>query len=273
MKARLQTFLAWTALSGLMLVLAVRMTLLEVTIRTVPHVSAGHGGQSLSTLHFPGPAEIVGAGVVTVALTGLALIAAGKIRKVAWLLLALIVAILALAVAGTFHAANRFAALVGVFDAGMDLLAGWAMFILCNTDRRRQWVVVVMVGFLTMLCVKGFYQRYVEIPETMHFFFKHEVQYARQMGWKLNSPEMRLYISRLNSQEVTGFFDLSDAFAEGDGRAHGGKPQGRNKQHQAQNQHKTTLHILHHIPIYTPPHRADRQPLPPGPNLCSSSFK
>lgn len=214
MKARLQTFLAWTALAGLMLVLAVRMTLLEVTVRTVPHVSAGHAGQSLSALHFPGPAEIVGAGVVTVALTGVALIAAGKIRKVAWLLLALIVAILVLAVAGTLHAANRFASLVGVFDAGMGLLAGWAMFILCNTDRRRQWVVVVMVGLLTMLCVKGLYQRYVEIPETMHFFFKHEAQYAHQMGWKLNSLEMRLYIGRLNSQEVTGFFDLSDAFAE-----------------------------------------------------------
>ncbi len=212
MKPRMQTFLAWTALSGLLLVLAVRMTLLEVTIRTIPHVTMGGAGRTI--LHFPGPTEIVGAGIITFALTGLALIAAEKIRKVAWLLLALILMILALAVAGTFHAANRFAALVGVFDAGMGLLAGWAMLILCTTDRRRQWVVVVMVGFLTMLCVKGFYQHYVEIPETIHYFFHHEAKYARQMGWKINSPEMKLYIGRLNSREVTGFFDLSDAFAE-----------------------------------------------------------
>ena len=214
MKPRLQNFLAWMALAGLLLVLAVRMTFLEVTTRTIPHVAASRGGHTLPTIHFPGPAEIVGAGVVTLALTGLALMAAGKIPKVAWLLLALILMILALAVVSTFHAANRFAALVGVFDAGMGLLAGWAMLILCSTDRRRQWVVVVMVGFLTMLCVKGFYQRYEEIPETIHYFFQHETQYARQMGWKLDSPEMKLYIGRLNSQEVTGFFDLSDAFAE-----------------------------------------------------------
>ena len=208
MKFRLDNFLAWTALSGLLLILAVRMTLLEVTIRTIEHVSAAH------TLHFPGPSEIVGAGIITLALAGLALISAGKIRKIAWLLLTFILLTVALAVAGTFQAANRFAALVGVFDAGMGLLAGWAMFILCTTDRRRQWVVVVMIGFLTMLCVKGCYQRWVEIPETIHYFFAHEASYARQMGWKLHSPEMKLYIGRLNSREVTGFFDLSDAFAE-----------------------------------------------------------
>ena len=160
MKFRLDNFLAWTALSGLLLILAVRMTLLEVTIRTIEHVSAAH------TLHFPGPSEIVGAGIITLALAGLALISAGKIRKIAWLLLTFILLTVALAVAGTFQAANRFAALVGVFDAGMGLLAGWAMFILCTTDRRRQWVVVVMIGFLTMLCVKGCYQRWVEIPAT-----------------------------------------------------------------------------------------------------------
>ena len=92
MKFRLDNFLAWTALSGLLLLLAVRMTLLEVTIRTIEHVSAAH------TLHFPGPSEIVGAGIITLALAGLALISAGKIRKIAWLLLTFILLTVALAV-------------------------------------------------------------------------------------------------------------------------------------------------------------------------------
>ncbi len=207
--------LAWTALLGLLLVLCIRMTLPEPIGDGVWSGALSFVHVSSSTVgNLTGPAEVMGLGIVTLALGGLTILAAEQITPGQWLQLALIAAVLAGAIAAIFTAANRFAALVGVFDLGMALAAGWSAGILCADPRRRQLLIVVLVGLLSAVTVKGFYQRYVEIPQTIVYFQKHQRQWLKESATRRNSTQVKLFISRLQSKEVTGFGILSDGFAE-----------------------------------------------------------
>ncbi len=206
---------AWVALAALLVILCVRLT-------TPEPIGDGVWSGSVAFLHtgastvgnLTGPAEVMGLGVLSLLICGVALLARESISAGKWLQLGVIAWVLAAAIAAIFTAANRFAALVGVFDLGMALLAGWTAGILCHTPQRQRLVMAVLVGLLCAVTVKGLYQRYVEIPQTIHYFQTHQKQWLRQSGVQNNSAQVELFISRLQSREVSGFGILSDGFAE-----------------------------------------------------------
>ncbi|MGC8625512.1 MAG: O-antigen ligase family protein [Phycisphaerae bacterium] len=212
---RWHTVLSWTALVGLLLIMCIRMTLPEPIGDGVWSGSLSFVRISSSTVgNLTGPAEVMGLGIVTLLLCGIAMLAAERMTPGKWLQLGLIAAVLAGAIAAIFTAANRFAALVGVFDLGMALVAGWGADILCDNPLRRRLVIVVLVGLLSAVTVKGIYQRYVEIPQTIVYFQKHQQQWLKKSAMRRNSAQVKLFISRLQSKEVSGFGILSDGFAE-----------------------------------------------------------
>ncbi|HMD55222.1 MAG TPA: O-antigen ligase family protein, partial [Phycisphaerae bacterium] len=110
-------------------------------------------------------------------------------------------------------AANRFAALLGVCDLGMALIGGWTATLLCDTDRRRQFVVVVLVGVLAAFAAQGLNQYFVTLPATVRMFNENEASFLRMQGWSPGDPEIALFKSRLNSQAIFGFLTLSDVLA------------------------------------------------------------
>ncbi len=210
-----RNIMAWGALAGLLVILCVRMTIPEPIGDGVWSGSVAFLRVGASTAgNLTGPAEVMGLALLTLLASGITLLAAGRIGRAAWIELGIIAAVLAGAIAAIYGAANRFAALVGVFDLGMALLAGWSAGILCMTPARRRLVVVVLVGLLAAVTVKGIYQRYVEIPQTIHYFQKHQQQWLKKSGMHGNSAQVKLFISRLKSREVSGFGILSDGFAE-----------------------------------------------------------
>lgn len=207
--------IAWLALAGLLVIMCVRMTIPEpigdgVWSSTVAFLRVG----ASSVGNLTGPAEVMGLALLTLLACGAAMLAAGRISTGKWLQLGIIAAVLLAAIAGIFSAANRFAALVGVFDLGMAMLAGWSTQILCPTWRRRRLVIAVLMGLLFAVTLKGIYQRYVEIPQTIAYFQKHQQQWLEKSGVHGNTTEVKLFISRLKSGEVSGFGILSDGFAE-----------------------------------------------------------
>jgi hypothetical protein len=162
----------------------------------------------------PGPATIAGLSVLTLLLAGMAAWCS-RITRVAWIVLALIVAIGTFAVASTFHAANKFNALVGTFDLAMGLVAGWAVMLLATTERRRRLVVAVFAAVLAAWVAKGLYQRAFDIPETMQYYNEHKEEIWREHGWQPGDFHIKLFEGRMNSKEVSGFAPFSNVFAEG----------------------------------------------------------
>ena len=210
-----RNIMAWMALAGLLVIMCLRLTVPEPIGDGVWNSSVAFLHTGSSTVgNLTGPAEVMGFGILSLLICGAALPAAEPVSVGKWVQLGVIAGVLAAAVAAIFTAANRFAALVGVFDLGMALLAGWTAGILCHTPRRQRLVIAVLVGLLCAVTLKGIYQRYVEIPQTIHYFQKHQQQWLRQSGVKNNSTQLKLFISRLKSREVSGFGILSDGFAE-----------------------------------------------------------
>ncbi len=205
----------WLALAGLLLVVCLRMTVNEP-------INGGAASNSIGAFsilydgayRFPGPSEIIGISILVLALAGIGLLGWGRLAVGRALSLLIIAGIVGLALASCFRAANRFAALVGCFDLAMALLGGWLASLLCATDQRRRFVTAVLVGLLAVLCAKGFYQRFYEIPATIHYFHQKEAAWLAHAGLGPHSAELKLFVARLNSREVSGFQSLSDVFAE-----------------------------------------------------------
>ncbi len=212
-RQRMQTIVSWAALAGLLLILCIRLTTNE------PIEDGAFSGSAIATVTAggysnPGPREILTLAVGTLLLTCGALWAAGRVTMQRIGQLGLIVLLAGWATASAVQASNRFAAITGVFDMTMGLIAGWAVAQLCTTDRRRQFVISILAGLLAVICAKGFYQKYFELPETLRYFQQHKAAFFRQMGWGKGDPSILLFESRIKSQAVTGFLILSDALAE-----------------------------------------------------------
>jgi hypothetical protein len=215
MKEPQRNTIAWIALAGLLVIMCIRMTIPEPIGDGVWSSSVAFLRVGSSTVgNLTGPAEVMGLGILTLLACGAAILAANAIAVGTWVRLGIIAGVLAAAIVAMNIAANRFGAMVGVFDLGMALLAGWSSEILCDTPRKQRLVIAVLVGLLCAVTLKGFYQRYVEIPQTIHYFQKHQQQWLNQSGVHANSTAVKLFISRLKSGEVSGFGILSDGFAE-----------------------------------------------------------
>ena len=201
----------WLLIGALLLILCLRLTVAEpVNAGQV----GGFSGPLAASLRYPGAAELIGFSLLTLALVGVALSLGMRVARGAMPRLFLIAALVALALLSAFRAANRFAALLGVCDLGMALLAGWLAGGLCRTQRKRGFVVAVLAGLLAVMCVKGFYQRFVELPLTRAMFQRHASAWLAELGIRPGSVQARLFYARLNAHEVSGFLVLSDVFAE-----------------------------------------------------------
>jgi len=209
-------FLPPLLLCGVLLILAVRLTVSEVPIEGFSQLAERLilPPDAPSLPPEPGPGAIVGCSLLTLLLAGGAL-CYGCVSRGAGILLGLIAAIIALAVASTCHAANHFAALVGTCDLATALLAGWTVMVLATTAARRRLVLAVLLAVLLAWIGKGLYQKYVDIPMTIDYYHQHKAEIWQQHGWKEGDYHIPLFEGRMNSREVTGFGPFANVTAEG----------------------------------------------------------
>ena len=124
----------------------------------------------------------------------------------------------------TFFAANRFVAVVGLCDVGMGLMAGWSVGVLCDSRllgmAGRRALIAAVVALAAVWTVKGIYQRMIDIPETIKYYELHKDEALAQalgpaQSRDPNSSEVKLFESRMNSKEVTGYVTLSNVMGAG----------------------------------------------------------
>jgi hypothetical protein len=220
--------LAYVALYGLLLVLALRMTMTETARVTLGQIT----GQAVvqkgeAALPEIGPAVTTGLAAAVVVLAGLAAWcgaragALGRARLGRWVI---VIAILVLGGFSTFAAANRFLALVGWCDLGMALIAGGSIGVLCDARvlgaTGRRTVIAAIVALVSVWTAKGLYQRAIDIPETIQYYQLHRDEaLAQALGpnhsTDPHSSEVKLFESRMLSEEVTGYVTLSNVMATG----------------------------------------------------------
>ena len=217
---------AVATLFGLLLVMALRLTMTESLNQSFVQVNS----LFYARVHPPGgviapeigPAVTLGLSGLTLLLAGAAAWIGGMCGAITWGRagrLVLIAAILGFGVASMFAAAGKFAALVGLCDVAMSLLAGWAVGVLCHSNvlgsAGRRIVVACLVSILAVWTAKGLYQRMVELPDTIDYYEHHKEESLASQGIRPNEPGAKLYESRMNSMEVTGYVTLSNVMGAG----------------------------------------------------------
>ncbi len=205
----------WTVLVGLLLILCIRLTTNEpIEDGAFSGSGATIGRLTRGMYSSPGPREILTMAVCTFCLAAAGFAASEKMTREKLWRLAGILLLAGCCTLSAFHASNPFAAITGVFDLAMAIISGWAVAAVCVTDRRRQFAISALVALLAVICAKGFYEKYFELPATLHYFLHHKQVFFRQMGWGPGNPNILLFQSRVKAQAVTGFLNLSDGLAE-----------------------------------------------------------
>ncbi|HEV7786844.1 MAG TPA: O-antigen ligase family protein, partial [Thermoanaerobaculia bacterium] len=96
---------------------------------------------------------------------------------------------------------------------GSAMIAGLALMRLCRDDRYRAAVFAGVLGFVTVLALKGAHQMLIEHPETVADFKHNSEQIFAAQGWTPESSMAKGYQRRLMQNEATGWFGLSNVFA------------------------------------------------------------
>ena len=201
-------------LLGILLVLALRLTMAEWVRAPLDERTGVRVTEELGEPAVSGTVIVVGLAIVTLALGGGALLVAPARRR-EWVRLGLIGGILALALASTCRAAAPFPALVGTCDLAMGLVGGWAVSLLARSVERKQLVLCVLVAVALAWGAKGFYWRFVELPDTVQYYQDNKPRLWAEHGWTADSNAKNLYEARMFSSEPTGFLAFSNNFAEG----------------------------------------------------------
>ncbi len=205
----------WTVLVGLLLILCIRLTTNEpIEDGAFSGSGAAIGAVTRGIYSSPGPRDILTMAVCAFCLAVAGFAAAEKMAREKLWRLAGIFLLTGCCTLSALHASNRFAAITGVFDMVMGMISGWAIAVVCSTDRRRQFVISVLVALLAVICAKCLYEKYFELPATLHYFLHHKEAFFRQMGWGPGNPNILLFQSRVKAGAVTGFLNLSDGLAE-----------------------------------------------------------
>lgn len=210
-----KTATCWAVLAGLLLILCIRLTTNEpIEDGAFSGYGAAVGTLTAGVYSSPGVREVLTLAVCTFCLAVAGFAAAEKMAREKLWRLAGIFLLAGWCTLSAFHASNKFGAIAGVFDLAMGMIGGWAVAVVCNTDRRRQFAISILVALLAVICAKGFYEKYFELPATLHYFLHHKQAFFRQMGWGPGNPNILLFQSRVEAQAVTGFLNLSDGVAE-----------------------------------------------------------
>lgn len=206
--------IAWLAAMVILLTLALRMTITE-TVRTAfsDRVAALTDPTAVQTPQ-PGPAHTV-AFTVIVLLATAAVLATHKLCKQDKFFLMGFGTIAALLLASTFSAQNKFTALAGSCDVIMSLAAAMALLILGRDMRIKQLFIAAIMAITTVWIAKGFYQYYIEVPETVKFIEDNWDQILKQRGWQEEDSQAKLFLARVHSREITGYITFSNVVAAG----------------------------------------------------------
>jgi len=212
---------AWAVFAALLLLLAFRLSALESLGETLSQKQNRLAAPSdLTQLPDIGPAFIVFYATLSLLLAAIATFLAAAARAVSWKRLAeflLIVLILMLALTSTFHAANRFSALVGTADLAASLAGGWTILLLCNDrllgDRARRILAAAIIGLCTIAIAKSLMQYFIEFPDLAQFVKDHRQEVFHAQGIDNDPVQQDLFLHRIASNEVSGFALDSDVLA------------------------------------------------------------
>ncbi len=214
-RADRRSALATLLLLGILLILALRLTMTETFRAPLSERlrAAQDTPEFLIKPTVPGSTLTVGLAIGVLLLSGLALLVTPAPGR-AWRCLAMIAGLLVLAVASTCRAAAPFPALLGTCDLALALLAGWAVSILARSVERKQLIFCILFAIALAWSAKGFYWRFVELPDTIHYYEENKARIWAEQGWTATSKAKSLYESRMFSREVPGFLTFSNNFAE-----------------------------------------------------------
>ena len=214
--------LALSALLGLLLILALRLTMIESFHQTIAQAASQFHTQILPEI---GPSVTFGLASFTLILAGITSLCAWRANALPLhrlLQFLLIAAIIAIALASTFAAANRFVALVGLADLSMALLAGWSIASLCHPYllgmHGKKIVSAALLSLLAVTLAKGYYQRFIDIPQTISDYQHDKAQYISNalgpaLATRPDDPAVKLFEARIYSSEVTAFLTSSNSTA------------------------------------------------------------
>jgi hypothetical protein len=215
-------------LAAVLVLLAFRLTASE-TLRDTLAQKIANLAQAAAprTADNPGPVPFVGP-AFTAAYAAIAFLLAGA---AAWLALraeafgrrqlgqlGLIAVILGLALGSTFHAENRFNALIGTADVAAALAAAWTVALVCHDallgQRGRQAVMAAIITLCALGGARALLQKFVDFPDSLQYFNEHREEALRNSGINPDDPvQVALFVSRLKSAEVSGFGAMSNVFA------------------------------------------------------------
>lgn len=218
--------LAGVLLAALLLLMALRLGMSENLRESVAQKHASYaaatmpiGPQNPGPIPLVGPAFITSYAALALLLAGAAALVAGKnlsrARIGQWMLFAVIAALLALSAA---HAANRFNAIVGTADIVAAFAAAWGLALLCDDallgKKARQAALAAMIAILAMNAARALEQHFIEYPDTRAIMEKDWQEQLQKQGIDPQDPlQVKMFMARFNSQEVTGFGVFSNVFA------------------------------------------------------------
>ncbi len=224
------SFPRWAAgllLTALLVLLAFRLTASESLRETLAQKTAALAQEaapktadSTDLVPIVGPVFTAFYAAITWLLAGAATLLAARYGALSlWRLgqLGLMLAILGLALGSTFHAANRFNALIGTVDLAASLGAAWIVLLVCHErllgDRGRQAIIAALVAILMLGVAKGLMQYFWEFPDTLQMVQKNPDQELRKNGIDPEDfTQKTLFMARLKSAEVSGY-TMSNVFA------------------------------------------------------------
>lgn len=173
---------------------------------------------------FVDPSLTVGwTGGWSVALDAAAMVAAGltmalSAHRASWrTLLPAGAAVLACGFACAYHAFSD----AGLMPGHLRIGAAWtsafalaaAITVIGPCTRVRSLVFASVIGFVTLLAVKGAVQVFAEHPALVEAVKKNQAIYLQSQGWSADSSMARSYLRRVNDAEASGWFGLSNVYS------------------------------------------------------------
>ncbi len=128
-------------------------------------------------------------------------------------LTALLLLFALLSLASALCASNKRAALDAWIEQVSLLAAAVLTARLCADRRRFVMVVVVLAAVAYTLAARGFFEKWVQIPDRIAEFDKNRAEILAHMGIAEGSPQAIAMANRVRDPAVTGFIAMANVFA------------------------------------------------------------
>lgn len=128
-------------------------------------------------------------------------------------LTALVLLFALLSLASALCASNKRTALDAWIEQVSLLAAAILAARLCADRRRFVMVVVVLAAVAYTLAARGFFEKWVQIPDRIAEFDKNHAEDLARMGIAEGTPHAQALANRLRDPAVTGFITMANVFA------------------------------------------------------------